>query len=135
MIFDLFETDIFRENMKMAKAGLAGYSVWAIGVFLGMGILGYLLIKIFIPEAIISSWWRSGSKTYSLTGMKFDWHMLGLVYDITGPNNKVSDAMFKKARAIFPVVISENGNNIVPVSQADHLHVGWINKRMGVQTG
>jgi hypothetical protein len=132
--FDLFDNKI-SEAFSMAKISMAEYGLIGAGVLFGLGLLGYVIIKIMIPEAVVTSWWRSAEKTKSVSGLDWDWHMLGLVYDIALPTGGVSTALFNKAKNIFPVVIVEKGNNIVSINQADHLHVGWINKRMGVQVG
>jgi hypothetical protein len=95
--------------------------------------LGYNFIK--TRGYRVTSWWRTQEKTQSLSGLKFDWHMLGLAYDITKPGGGVDQELFDWARRTFPVVIVEKGNKIVPIAQADHLHVAWVNKRMGVQVG
>ena len=129
---DLFDLG---DNLKMAKNGLAEYGLIAALVLFGLGLLGYIIIKIAMPSAIITSWWRTPEQVFSLTGMKFDWHMLGLAFDITLPGNKVTVDLVNKAKMFFPSVIVEKGNSIVPIEQADHIHVAWVNKRMGVLIG
>lgn len=129
-------TDEIERALPVAMENFKKYSLFAIIGYAVFALMGYFLIKIMFPKyAIITSWFRTLRDVERLTGgkLKFDWHVLGLAWDITGPENKVSKEMFDTAKKIFPVVIVEKGNTITTLRDADHLHVAWINKRMGVQ--
>ena len=124
---DLWADEKFREGLSMAKTSLAGVTIAGVCAFLGLGIVGYILIKILIPKAQITSWWRNKD----LSGTGFDWHMVGLAYDIAPASKENFDAAVK----IFPSVIVEKGNIITSLDKADHIHVAWINKKLGVLQG
>lgn len=129
-------TDEIERALPIAMENFKKYTIFAIFAYAALALMGYFLIKILLPKyTVITSWFRSLADVERLTGgkLKFDWHVLGLVWDITGPENKVTREMFEGAKKIFPVVIAERGNTITTLREADHLHVGWINKRMGVQ--
>lgn len=132
---NIFNDYLFKEGIELSKMQLKNLFFISAGGILGLGILGYILIKTLAPKGtVITSWWRNYKNNLKITGKDFSWHMWGLVYDITGPNNTVSKELFEWAKSIFPVVIVERGTQITSLSEADHLHVGWINKRMGVQS-
>jgi hypothetical protein len=114
------------------------YFLYACLSVFGAGVLGYAIIRLFAPKnTIITSWWRTKTENQEIYqgNEKWSWHMLGLAYDITGPNNTVSQELFEWAKNTFPSVIVEKNINISSVDNADHLHVAWINKIMGVIKG
>jgi hypothetical protein len=131
---EVFE-NTFLEGLSMAKKGLVEYGIIAALVLFGLGCLGYLIIKIAMPEARITSWWRSQEDAQKLAGLSWDWHMLGLAYDIALNAGGVNQALLDKAKKFFPSIIVEKGNVITTIANADHLHVAWVNKKMGVIQG
>lgn len=72
--------------------------------FLGLGVLGWLYIKIFIPEATISSWWRTPWHNKEIGGMEWSHHQIGLAFDLV----PVSQEIGNKLRKLFGYVLNEN---------------------------
>ena len=83
-------------------------------IVFGVAVLGLILIKILIPTATVTSWFRTYEHNKAI-GSRFpvnSRHLIGWGYDVVPP----SQVNWNGMKAIFPKVEME----------ADHIHGQWI---------
>jgi len=84
-----------------------------ISLFIGLGILGYVLIQLFLPSYIITSWWRSPKHNEEVGGVWNSIHLVGLAYDVSPKDTY----MIEKLKKVFPKVLTTYPN---------HVHCSWV---------
>ena len=96
--------------MKNSKIFLA-----LISGILGLGVLGYFLIKILLSSSkySITSWWRTPAYNQEVGGVSNSMHLVGLAYDVSP---KPSEAELSKFW-FFRTKIR---------SYPNHIHLGWV---------
>jgi hypothetical protein len=88
------------------------FILWAVVGLAGVALAGYVLARYCIPQASISSWFRSPFKNMAIGGNPFSLHQIGWALDLV----PVTADIERAARKVFPKVVNEG----------DHIHVQWI---------
>jgi len=73
-----------------------------------MGILGYIIIQILLPEYKITSWWRIQKHNEEVGGVQYSMHLVGLAYDVSPKDSYMID----KLKKIFPTVLTKYSNHV-----------------------
>lgn len=92
------------------------FALYVVLGVLGLGVLGYLLIRA-VTRGTITSWWRSPWHNIGVGGATFSRHMLGLAYDVAPVTGSDKMALSSLARLVPTATLVDEG---------DHLHFQWI---------
>ena len=81
-------------------------------IILGLGVLGYLLIKLILPDHTITSWWRTPFHNEEVGGVINSMHLIGMGYDVSPKPTDEEVSKFWWFRTKIK-------------SYPKHIHFGW----------